>query len=115
MQLHHIAMRTQNPNYLAAFYVEALGMVIVKRQAHSIWLGLGLGRLMIEQAGPDEPAIDGRTMEMFALRIDPSERDAFKARLAGLNVAIEGETECTTYFRDPDGRRVGISSYAFEG
>ncbi|MGK0362643.1 MAG: hypothetical protein ACI9U2_004964 [Bradymonadia bacterium] len=31
-----------------------------------------------------------------------------------MRVAIESETEHTTYFRDPDGRRVGVSNYTFD-
>lgn len=115
MHLHHLALRTADINALAGFYVEALGLVIVRRQARSIWLDMGPARLMIEQMNADEPAIDPGSMEMFALRIDPSERPVIKARLKRLGVAVEAETEHTTYFRDPDGRRLGVSSYLFEG
>lgn len=114
MKLHHLALRTADINALAAFYVEVLGLVIVRRQAHSVWLGLGLARLMIEQASADEPPFDRQSLEMFALHIDPSERPIIKDRLERLGVAVESETEQTTYFRDPDGRRVGVSSYTFD-
>ena len=114
MRLHHIALRTANPNALAAFYVEAFGLVITARHPHSLWLGLGPARLMIEQAGAEEPPVAPATMEMFALQIDPSERAVIDARLARLGVEIESQTEHTLYLRDLDGRRVGVSSYPFD-
>ena len=114
MHLHHLALRTADPNILAAFYIEVLSLVVTRRRAHSIWLALGPVQLMIEQGAAGEPTIDPQSMDMFAVRIDESERAIIKGRLDRLGVAVENETEFTTYFRDPDGRRIGISSYTFE-
>jgi hypothetical protein len=36
-----------------------------------------------------------------------------RARFDAARLPIEGETAYTIYVRDPDGRRVGVSSYDF--
>jgi hypothetical protein len=61
---------------------------------------------MIEQAHPAEPIIPEGTRELVAFAV-PSIED-WPRRLA-----VEAETEHTLYFRDPDGRRVAVSDYAF--
>jgi hypothetical protein len=53
-------------------------------------------------------------MEMVAFGIAASERDTLVARLRDASVAIEAETRFTVYFRDPDGRRVGVSHFPDE-
>ena len=50
-------------------------------------------------------------MELVAWQVDAQDRAAVRARLAAEGVPIEHETEHTTYFRDPDGRRVAVSTY----
>ncbi len=66
---------------------------------------------MIEAAGPDEPAVPPGSLELVAFAIDEDEKPAWRARLAARGVVLEAETAFTLYFRDPDGRRVGVSHY----
>ena len=42
---------------------------------------------------------------------DCADRAGAEARLASSGIAIEARTEFTLYFRDPDGRRIGLSHY----
>ena len=61
---------------------------------------------LLERAEADEPAPVASSMELVAFAATPE----LRARLEA-TVPIEGRTSYSLYFRDPDGRRVGISSY----
>ncbi|MBI5506974.1 MAG: VOC family protein [Deltaproteobacteria bacterium] len=111
-RVHHVALRTDDVAALAAFYSEVFGLEIVRdSNTTSIWLSIGEGSvLMIEKRDPSEPAICAGSMEMFALAATPERKAAIRAR-AERRGCLDGETEHTVYLRDPDGRRVGASSY----
>ncbi len=79
----------------------------------SIWLAAEDAVLMLEHADDAEPSPSCASMEMIAFAVSAADRDALRVRLAGASIAIEAETGYTTYFRDPDGRRVGVSTYDF--
>lgn len=113
LSLHHLAFRTSDPGALAAFYADVLGLRVVReREGASVWLELGGGGvLMVERALAGERRAVPGTLELVAFRVDARGRDAVRARLAERGVAIEQETEHTTYFRDPDGRRVAVSTH----
>jgi catechol 2,3-dioxygenase-like lactoylglutathione lyase family enzyme len=107
--LHHLALRTRDVDRLLAFYREWFGLAIVRdARPRSVWLALGDGVLMIEQADADEPTVPSGSRELSALRVTVEEREALRAKLGD---ALEAATEHTLYFRDPDGRRVAVSSY----
>ncbi len=61
---------------------------------------------MLERAGDGEPRVPAGTMDLVAFAVE--DKEAWRGR-----IAVEAETEHTLYFRDPDGRRVAVSSYAF--
>lgn len=112
LTIHHLALRTRDPERLAGFYERVLGLERIREQpGHSIWLALDGGVLMIEQADDDEPEISRKSFELFAFAGTVEDRDALRARLPDLGLTADGETEHTLYLRDPDGRRVGLSSY----
>lgn len=114
MPVHHIAFRTDDRKSLAEFYVAVFGLASEVRPNGSYWLPLGSGSvLMIEQRKDTEPTIPVGSMEFFALGVTPDEISAFESRCAALGVQIEDQTQYTRYIRDPDGRRVGVSCYAF--
>lgn len=110
--LHHLAMRTKDLAALAAFYREMLGLEIVRDASpHSLWLGLGGDEvLMIEARADGEPGVPPGSMELVALRVSVEQKDAV-ARRARERGCYDGETAFTVYFRDPDGRRIGVSTY----
>ena len=69
---------------------------------------------MLEVAAPDEPLSTRDTLELVAFQISPTELNSWRGRLNAAGITIEAATEYTLYLRDPDGRRVGLSSYRFE-
>jgi hypothetical protein len=79
----------------------------------SLWLDAAGTVIMIELAEPDEPPIAQGSLELVAFATDEPARAAIERALVEADVAIEARTEHTLYFRDPDGRRVAISTYAF--
>lgn len=112
MRIHHVAFRTDDLPRLERFYVDALGLAITKRsEPRSIWLDAGGTILMLELRDPGEPTLPADSKELIAFTLDPASLPLVKARLARANVPIEASTDFTIYLRDPDGRRVGLSSY----
>lgn len=111
-RIHHIALRVQDLGAQRAFYETWLDLTVVRDLSpRAFWLGLGEGSvLMLEQRGTEEPAIDPRSLELVAFAIDEAGRIALRARLVAAQL-LESETDHTLYFRDPEGRRVGVSSY----
>ncbi|MBX3250889.1 MAG: VOC family protein [Myxococcales bacterium] len=112
-KLHHLALRTLDLPRLERFYREVFGLQVERRDGErAVWLRLGDATLMLEHALPDEPSPDPRSLELLALAAaSPHEREAVGAAAAERGHALEGRTEHTLYFRDPDGRRVGVSTY----
>lgn len=112
--LHHLALRTADVAALAGFYSRMLGLDVVRASPpRSIWLGLGGDAvLMIEMREPGEPAPSPGTMELFALRVDAGGRAVVRQRALDAG-CYDGETAFTVYLRDPEGRRVAVSTYDF--
>jgi catechol-2,3-dioxygenase len=101
-------MRTRDVGRLERFYAGVLGLPVAKRDdaRGSVWLDAGGTMLMIERASEREPGISPETLELVAFSVASIE--PWRPR-----VAVEAETAHTLYFRDPDGRRVAVSDYAF--
>jgi catechol 2,3-dioxygenase-like lactoylglutathione lyase family enzyme len=108
VRIHHVALRTRDLPRLEQFYATVLGLRVVRRDDSrgSVWLDAGGTVLMLERAGADEPEVPAGTRDLVAFAVD--DKETWRGR-----VAVEAETEHTLYFRDPDGRRVAVSSYAF--
>jgi glyoxylase I family protein len=119
LHLHHVALRARDLRATTDFYASVIGLPVVPRDARrdserrSVWLDASGVVLMIEQAEPGEPPVPPDSKELLAFAVD--DREAWRLRLAAAGVAIEAETPYTLYFRDPDGRRVAVSTYAFSG
>ncbi len=112
MRVHHLAFRTSDLAQLERFYVHALGLAVVRRtETRSVWLDAGGSLLMLELAEPFEPSPPHGAMDLVAFEVAPETRALYTHRLARAGVAIEGSTDFTLYVRDPDGRRIGLSSY----
>jgi glyoxylase I family protein len=106
MRIHHLALRTDDLEALERFYAGLLGLAITRRGPSSLWLDAGGSILMLERRDPSEPRIDAETKELLCFAISPGDHERFAAA-----IEIEASTDYTLYFRDPDGRRVGVSSY----
>ena len=114
MRLHHLAFRTGDLARLERFYVEALGLSVVRRSERGVWLEAGEAVLMLEGRGTGEPAPDPTSMDLVAFAIAREEHAIYMDRLARANITVEGRTAYSIYFRDPDGRRIGLSAYPAE-
>jgi catechol 2,3-dioxygenase-like lactoylglutathione lyase family enzyme len=101
---------------LVAFYTGIFGFRTQKPfDGRSAWLAVGDGVLMLEVAPPEEPEIPRGTLECTVFATDVAGRDAFRVLCTQNAVPLDGETAFTTYVRDPDGRRVGVSHYPLTG
>ena len=111
--LHHLAFRTRDIEELAAFYTSAVGLEVRQggSKGRSIWLALGNAIVMIELADPGELQVNPGSMELVCFGISVDMLPYYRDRLLAYGVATEGETPYSIYFRDPDGRRVGLSHY----
>lgn len=112
MRVHHVAFRTADLERLERFYVDALALAVIRRDAgRSVWLDAGGAVVMLELRDETEPALPAASMELVAFAIAPETRVLCMARLARAGIAVEASTDYTLYVRDPDGRRIGLSSY----
>jgi 2-dehydropantoate 2-reductase len=111
--IHHVALRVGDVARSASFYQEILGLPETRRREEggrllSVWLDLGGAILMLERAlrgsGPEEGS-----GHLLALRV--RDLPAWEAHLQRSGVAIVDRTASTLYVQDPDGHRVGLSTY----
>jgi catechol 2,3-dioxygenase-like lactoylglutathione lyase family enzyme len=114
MRVHHIALRTRDLDKLEKFYAGVLGLAVTQRHGtRSVWLDAAGTVMMLEHAEEDEPSIAEGSLELVAFATDEMARANIERLLGEASVPIEARTEHTLYFRDPDGRRVAVSTYAF--
>jgi catechol 2,3-dioxygenase-like lactoylglutathione lyase family enzyme len=112
MRVHHVAFRTTDLARLERFYVDAVGLAVIRREPdRSTWLDAGGTIVMLERRDPGEPSVPADSKELVAFAIGPETRVLYTERLSRAGVTIEGRTAYTLYVRDPDGRRIGLSSY----
>jgi catechol 2,3-dioxygenase-like lactoylglutathione lyase family enzyme len=112
VRIHHLAFRTTDLTRLERFYAGVLGLEVLRRDgSRSVWLDAGGAIVMLERREDGEPAVDQASMELTCFAVAPRDAPAFLERLAEAGVPIEGRTAFSVYFRDPDGRRIGLSAY----
>ena len=111
-RLHHLALRASDLEKTVAFYAKVLGLSEVRAERpRSVWLGLADGSVvMVEARGPAEPAIPVGSLELVAFRVTEDQKAAIRDAAMSIG-CFDGETPHTIYLRDPDGRRVGVSTY----
>lgn len=115
VRLHHVALKAKDPEALARFYREVVGLSEQTRHhddrgLRSVWLRLEPGILMIERAGAagiDTPYdSDPPGFHLLALHIPSDEANAWRAKLRVLR-----ESAHTLYAADPEGNRIALSSW----
>ncbi len=113
MRLHHLALRVSDCERARVFYGDLLGLPELRRDAaqgtlRAVWLRAGDAVLMLERrlrgSGPE--AGSGHVLALAA-----DDLPAWEARLFTAGVAIVDRTSHTLYVQDPDGHRVGLSSF----
>lgn len=111
VRVHHLAFRTDDLEALERFYASVLGLAVIRRnEERSIWLDAGGAILMLEKRDEGEPSVPPGSKDLVAFAVSKGVMD----RLAAEHVSIEARTAYTLYVRDPDGRRIGLSSYPDE-
>ena len=120
--VHHVAVKAKDPERTAAFYREVLRLSETDRHEddrglRSVWLKASDTVLMIErsdtaQPGP-APAFDEDPpgLHLLALRIRPEDRSAWIRELEARGHPVVQQTDYTLYVSDPEGNRVGLSTW----
>lgn len=113
MRIHHVALRVADCERSAAFYSGLLGLPERRRLLdadglRSIWLEAEGALLMLERSLRGTGAGEG-SGHLLALVVD--DLGAWERRLAEGGVPVDDRTAHTLYVRDPDGNRVGLSTY----
>jgi len=112
MHIHHLAFQTADLDALGRFYTQVLGLQIVREQpGYSLWLASGDAVLMLEKSDPEGLLQHSGSKELLAFNVTPEERQLRVQTLEQAGIPIEAETEYTSYFRDPDGRRLAYSCH----
>lgn len=107
--IHHIAISTQDPETLKKFYITIPGLSFEKDHFYqdgklrSSWFLAGTVRIMIEK---EEESKAPHALIFSA----PKKEERAKIDSLFENSFIE-KTDYTKYFEDPDGNRLGFSSY----
>lgn len=122
--LHHVALKVHDVARAARFYGGLLGLPELRRfedaeGLRAIWLQLGGGTLMLERstgraAQEDEAADfhqDPPGWHLVALSIPAADRPAWVEHLAAHDTPVVHASDFTLYVLDPEGNRVGLSSY----
>jgi glyoxylase I family protein len=113
LRLHHVALRVADCEVARAFYSELLGLKETRRSEGadglaSVWVQAGETILMLERRLRGSGA-DSGSGHVLAFSVD--DLGEWERRLAQAGVAVEDRTAHTLYFRDPDGHRVGLTTY----
>jgi hypothetical protein len=119
--VHHVAIKVQDMARAERFYVQTLGLTVLRRWTapdgqgeRSLWLDLGGGAfLALERSSNDGDALvaDDPGLHLLALRIERAERAAWIERLAKAGAPVYHQTAFTIYCRDPEGNRIGLSHW----
>jgi catechol-2,3-dioxygenase len=113
-----VALGARDPERLAGFYRDVLGLPEKARHHHadgrlrSVWLDLGGAILMVEETSQSREPVDGVGRGLFLLAVccTAEERPALERALADAGSPIEARTAHTSYARDPEGNRIAVSS-----
>lgn len=89
--IDHIVLRVADLDRMLAFYCEALGCVVERREDRIGLIQLRAGSALIDlvpvdselgRSGGAAPGAEGRNLDHFCLRIEPFEEDAIRDHLA---------------------------------
>lgn len=123
--IDHIVLRVADLDRMLAFYCEALGCVVERREDRIGLIQLRAGSALIDlvpvdselgRSGGAAPGDEGRNLDHFCLRIEPFEEDAIRARLARHGIeagplksryGAEGVGP-SIYIEDPEGNVVEL-------
>jgi catechol 2,3-dioxygenase-like lactoylglutathione lyase family enzyme len=112
--IHHLALRVADPLRSLAFYAGLLGLPELRRfeeggAIRAVWLQAGETVVMLErELRAPGPGDGSGHLLAFAVR-DLAE---WEQRLSAAGFPVEERTAHTLYVCDPDGHRVGLSTFS---
>jgi catechol 2,3-dioxygenase-like lactoylglutathione lyase family enzyme len=127
--IDHLVLRVVDPARMLAFYCDALGCTVARRQEQIGLIQLRAGSSLIDlvpvdgmlgRMGGAAPGRDGRNMDHFCLRIEPYDEAAIRAQLARHGLTA-GKVErrfgaegagASLYVTDPEGNVVELKGPA---
>ncbi|MEW5862546.1 MAG: VOC family protein [Pseudomonadota bacterium] len=125
----HLVLRVADLERMLAFYVNVLGLSLVRRRDDLGLVHLRAGDAMLDlvrvdgplgRAGGAAPGRQGRNLDHFCLRIEPFDEAAIRSHLAAHGLAAgetarrfgaEGEGP-SLYITDPEGNTVELKGPA---
>jgi catechol 2,3-dioxygenase-like lactoylglutathione lyase family enzyme len=124
--IDHVVLRVVDLDRMLAFYRDALGCPIEKRQDDIGLIQLRAGQSLIDlvplsgklgKAGGAAPGAQGRNLDHFCLRVDPFDEAAIRAELAAHGIEagpLESRygaqgTGPSLYLNDPEGNVVELN------
>ncbi len=123
--IDHVVFRVRDLARMEAFYRDALGCDVVKRQEHLGLVHIHAGRTLVDlfsvdgklgRMGGAAPGTEGHNVAHICLRVEPFDAPAIQARMAALgvpcsepssNYGAEGEGY-SLYLTDPEGNTVEL-------
>ncbi|MBF8221243.1 VOC family protein [Halomonas sp. 328] len=123
--IDHLVLRIRDEKSMLAFYIEALGCELEKRQDELGLIQLRAGDALIDlvpvdgplgRHGGPAPGREGHNLDHFCLRLAPFDETAIRAHLAAHGIEA-GETQRrygaegygpSIYLQDPEGNTVEL-------
>lgn len=118
-RIDHVVLRARDPEALARFYGDALGMKVERRLESIGLIQLRAGDSLLDIVpGRDESA--GKNMDHYCFEVSPFDGAAIRGQLArfGIDAAEPAErygakgTGPSIYFNDPEGNQVELKGPA---
>ena len=124
-EIDHIVLRVSDLQGMLAFYCDALGCTVERRQDEIGLVQLRAGRSLVDlvpvagklgRAGGAAPGVEGRNLDHVCFRIEPFDEVVIRTHLAA-NGIVAGETVArngaegegpSIYIHDPEGNMVEL-------
>lgn len=123
--IDHVVLRVVSLDAVMAFYCDALGCTVERRQDEIGLVQLRAGTCLVDlvpidgklgRAGGAAPGREGRNMDHLCFRVEPFDEAAIRAHLARFDIAAgalesrygaEGEGP-SIYLQDPEGNTIEL-------
>jgi len=119
--LAELTLEVRDLQAIEAFYSDALGLRVLKREDDRVWLAAGShARLGLWLPGEKEFGDEGGAHVHYAFSAEPGTLDALVERLQERSVAVRGPVEHpggdrSIYFEDPEGNVVEVWDFFERG